>query len=65
MMELQNTTKGTYNENVPRKNSQKTADIEIEDSRPYRAELGQNMPKHGFLTKITAQRQLGDWIPFM
>ena len=35
-----------YNCNAPRKNSQKTADIDIEDSHPYRAELVQNMPKN-------------------
>ena len=46
MMVLQNTTKGTYNENVPRKNLQKNADTKIEDSHPYIAKLVQNMPEH-------------------
>ena len=52
MIVLHNTIKGTYTENVPRKNSQKTPDIEFEYPHPYRAELVQNMPKIGFLTKI-------------
>ena len=43
MMVLQNTTKVTYNVNLPRKNSHKTADIEIEDYHPYREEIKQNM----------------------
>ena len=44
-----------YNENLIRKNSQKTAGIDIEDSHPNIAELAvvQNMPKYGFLTKNT------------
>ena len=49
MMVLQNTTKGTYNEHIKINNSQKTADIEIEDFRLYRAELVQNIPKIIFL----------------
>ena len=60
---LQNITKGMYNENVLRKNSEKTAEIHIEDSHPDIAELVvvQNMPKNGFMTKDTGQkRPLGD-----
>ena len=34
MIILQSTTKGVYNENVPRKNSQKTAEIVIEYPLP-------------------------------
>ena len=63
MIVLKNTTsKGTYNYNTPRKNLQKTVDVKIEYSHSYRAELVQNMPKIGFMTKITIQRPLGDWI---
>ena len=36
----------TCNENVPRKNSQKIADILIEDFHLYIAELVENMPKY-------------------
>ena len=33
----QSTKKFTYNKNIPRKKSQKTAEIEFEDSQLYRA----------------------------
>ena len=43
---LQNTTKVTYNKNVPIKKSQNIAEIEFEDSYPYRAELVHHMQKN-------------------
>ena len=39
-------TKGTYNENLPRKDSQKNSDTNIEDSQLYISELVQNIPEH-------------------
>ena len=48
MVVLKNTSKGMNNENAPRKNSQKSTEIEIGDYHPYRAELVQNMPKNSF-----------------
>ena len=47
------------------KKSQKIADILIEDSHPYIAELVENIPKIGFLVKSTGRFLLVDWIPFM
>ena len=61
---LKITTKCMNNENTPRTNSKRTVKIKIEVSRLYRAEIVQNMPKIRFLTKITGQILLGDWIPF-
>ena len=55
---LQNTTKGTYNENVLRKNLQKTSEIDIEYSHPNIVELlvVQNMPKMDFDKKIQVKK---------
>ena len=59
MIILKNITKFTHSENTPRKNSQKTAETEIENSHPYRAELVQNIPKNQIPDKSYRPKVVG------
>ena len=51
---LCSTIKLMKNYSLPINNSQKNADTKIEDSRPYIAELVENMPNIRFLEKVQA-----------
>ena len=59
---LLTTTKCTNYENLPRKNSQKSADNKIEDSHPYIAKLDKNIPTDWVSVKTTGQFLFGGWM---